>query len=284
MERTAAAIAHYDTLMGKYPYPQITNVHRLEGGGTEFPMMVMNGSPSPGLILHEVGHQWMHAALANNEFKEGWLDEGLTSFTNSWQAEETQGPVVWLPQLETVIAFEQAGRTQPIATEGKNFTDFDTYGQMTYTKASLVLRMLRDYLGSAATRRALRDYYQSNRLRHVTERDLEQAFERAHGSSLGWFFEQWFHTTGTLDYGVEQASTTQLPDGGWRTRVKVRRAGDNWMPVVMKVGDVLRKLESREREQIVEVDTSRRPTEVVLDPDWTLIDIDPRNNRKTIDP
>ena len=153
---------------------------------------------------------------------------------------------------------------------------------MTYTKPALVLRMLRDLVGEANTRKALRDYFERNKFRHVSERDLQAAFERAHGWPLDWFFRQWLHTTGTLDYSISSASTTQLPDGTWRTRVEVFRSGDNWMPVVLQVGDATRKLESRERAQVVWLDSRTRPREAVLDPLQSLIDIDPANNRKTL--
>ncbi|HSL69045.1 MAG TPA: M1 family aminopeptidase, partial [Longimicrobiales bacterium] len=249
-------------------------------GGTEFPMMVMDGSASEGLILHEVGHQWLHGILANNEWKDGWLDEGFDSFTNLWLAESSGGPEVWQRDLDGIIALEQARKTQPIALPGKDFVDFNTYNAMTYTKAALVLRMLRDWAGDETTRRALRDYYERNRFRHVTEADLKASFERVGGWDLDWFFQQWLHTTNTLDYAVGQASTTQLPDGRWRSRIEVTRTGDIWMPVELQVGAVARRLESRNRQQVVYVDTDARPAAAVLDPKRALIDVDPANNRK----
>ena len=282
VRRTAAALQAFDTIFGPYAWPQITNVHRLEGGGTEFPMIVMNGSASAGLILHEVGHQWLHGMLANNEWREGWLDEGFVSFIGSWLAESTQGPAVWLPAMRTIVELEQQRRTQPIATAAKDFVDFNTYNQMTYTKPALVLRMLRDYVGEAGTLRALRAYFRRHALRHVTEADLQRAFERADGWNLDWFFQQWVHSTGTLDYSVGEVSTFQLANGMWRTRVEVNRAGENWMPVVLQVAEVTRKLETRERAQVVYIDTAARPAEVVLDPLQALIDVDPSNNRKRL--
>lgn len=280
--RTAQALAYYDTLFGPYPYAQITNVHRIEGGGTEFPMMVMDGDAGAGLIQHEVGHQWMHGIFGNNEFVEGWLDEGFTSFTNSWSAEERQGPGVWQDAVRSIIALEQANQTQPLATRSEAFRDFNTYGAMTYTRPAVVLRMLRELVGKETTCRALKDYYQRNKFRHVTEADLKAAFERASGQDLDWFFQQWFHTTGKLDYALGAVSTTQQPDGSWRTRIEVTRTGENFMPVVLKVGEATRRLDAQDRAQVVTVDTRQRPGEVVLDPDLVLIDVNPNNNRQTL--
>ena len=74
----------------------MTNVHRIEGGGTEFPMMVQNGSAGLGLILHEAGHNYVMGILANNEWREGFLDEGFTSFQTTWFM-ETRGAADRLP-------------------------------------------------------------------------------------------------------------------------------------------------------------------------------------------
>ena len=46
VKRTETALAWLDQLYGKFAWPQVTNVHRIEGGGTEFPMMMHNGSAS----------------------------------------------------------------------------------------------------------------------------------------------------------------------------------------------------------------------------------------------
>jgi len=80
VQRTETALTWLDQLYGAFAWPQITNVHRIEGGGTEFPMMIMNGSADQGLIVHELGHNYTMGILANNEWREGWLDEGFTSF------------------------------------------------------------------------------------------------------------------------------------------------------------------------------------------------------------
>ena len=279
VERTAEAIRFFEDLFGPYVWPQITNLHRIESGGTEFPMMIMDGSASEGLIVHEIAHQWVHGIFGNNEWREGWLDEGFDSFVSSWYA-ESKGALNPFGGMNTVAEFDATGRSQPLAMASADFRDFQTYNLMTYGKPALVLRMLRELIGEDAMRRGLRHFYDTKKLQHVTEADLIASLEAGSGTDLDWFFQQWFHTTGTLDYRVGNVDIAQV-DGGFRVRVDVIRDGENFMPVQLQVGDHITTLNSTERTQIIEVTVPTRPAEIVLDPRVVLIDINRGNNRWT---
>jgi hypothetical protein len=286
--RTATMLAWYDTIFGDFPYPQITNVHRIEGGGTEFPMMMMNGSSSQGLILHEGGHNYTGETFGNNEWKEGWLDEGFASFLTDWWVEvnsppdSTGAPVnPWTRPINSVRALERAGRTQPIDWPSAEFRDFGTYNAMTYTKPEVVYNMLRDVMGDADFRKAMRYYFDNNKLRHVREEDLLAAVERFHPDGLDWFFHQWLHTTDTLDYRVGDVSTQQ-EGREWVTRVEILRGGEAWMPVTLAVGDARVRIDSKDKRHIYFVRTATRPDEVVIDPDGVILDMEPSNNRAAV--
>ena len=282
--RTAKTLQWLEQLFGAYPYPQITNVHRLESGGTEFPMLIMDGSASEGLIAHELAHQYVHGILANNEWRSGWLDEGFASFVTNWYLEDQGGTGLWDRDLQGIRALERAGRSRPIAMPGADFPDPQTYSAMTYTKTSLVLRMLRDLVGAPTMRQILHTYFEQNRLQHVDEADFRAAVNQVTGKNYDWFFDEWLHTTKTLDYGLGEVKTQRQRNGQWATQVEVIRLGEAWMPVKLQVGDVTRTLESKDKRQRVEVITAARPSAVVLDPDNILLDLDPSNNRRTLAP
>lgn len=279
VNRTRNALGWLQRLFGPYHWPQLTNLHRIESGGTEFPMLVMNGSPSEGLIVHEATHQYLHGMLANNEFREGWLDEGFTSFIDLWYAEDRGVADPWAADMDTIRSWERRALTQPIALASAEFRDPLTYSRMTYTKAALVFRMLRDMVGADAMRSILRELHRQYALKHYTEADLRRVTEQVTGRELDWFFDQWIHTTATLDYGITGVTTARLADGRWRSRVEVLRLGDAWMPVTLRVGEVTRVLDSRERRQTVEIITPSRPAEATVDPANQLLDLDPSNNR-----
>jgi hypothetical protein len=283
LARTKRALDWLEHTFGPYPWPQLTNLHRIEGGGTEFPMLMMNGSASQGLIVHEAAHQYAHGILANNEWLESWLDEGLASFVTSWYWERVEGiDTIWLRLTGPVEQRERLGATQPIATPAAEFVDFATFGAMTYSKAALVFRMLREHVGEETFLRILRTYYDRFRFRHVRGADFERVAAEVAGEDLAWFFDQWLRTTQRLDYGIADAVTRPGADGGWHTTVEVFRRGEAWMPVVLRIGSEVVRLTGRERLQRIEVRTADRPQRAVLDPDHVLIDYDRSNNARMI--
>ncbi len=279
LRRTKIALAWLDEIYGDFAWPQLTNLHRVEGGGTEFPMVIMDGSASQSLIIHEAGHNYTMGILASNEWKEGFIDEGMSSFQTNWFFEEQGVEDVWENSFESAAEWDRTGRSQPLTTESADFRDFQTYQAMTYTRPSVVYRMLMGYLGEETFREGLQIFYQENKLQHITLEDLEAAMEEASDEELDWYFDQWFRTTDTLDYGIGGVESSAISGGRWRTTVEVIRLGEAWMPVDLQVGDVTRRLDSRETVQTVEVITQTRPDEVVLDPETIILDADRTNNR-----
>ena len=277
VDRTIRALEWLEGRFGSYPWPQLTNLHRLEDGGTEFPMVIMDGSSDQGLIIHEVAHQYAHGIFGNNEWREGWLDEGMASFLSAWFFEDFGAPDPWSGLMRGIGRAIADGPVAPIATESKDFPDYRTYGLMTYSLPQAVLYSLRKMLGDDVFADGLRDYYLTKALEHVTEADLRRSMERASGRELGWFFEQWFHTTGTLDYAVGDVAQERVVDG-WRTAVEVVRRGEIWMPITVRIGDVDTRLERSEETQTAVVTTSERPGRVELDPNAWLVDVDRSNN------
>lgn len=282
VNRTLRALGWLEGIFGEYPYPQLTNLHRLEGGATEFPMVIMNGGPGQSLILHETAHQFAHAVLGNNEWREGWLDEGMASFLSGWFSEEVGG--VEHPWAGTIVAL---GRNPdvwrfPMDTAAHELPDFAAYETLAYTKGQVVLFMLRELVGADTMREILRTYYRENRFRHVDGRDLQAAAEEVSGEELGWFFDQWVRRPARLDYVLEEVGVEHTGDGRFRTTVVVRRRGGAWMPVTLQVGPVRRVLDSRERLQEVTVVTDHRPEAVVLDPELVLLETEKGNNGRRI--
>ncbi|MGH9260784.1 MAG: M1 family aminopeptidase, partial [Acidimicrobiales bacterium] len=277
VQRTEAALAWLDTLFGAFAWPQLTNVHRIEGGGTEFPMMVMDGGASLGLILHEVGHNYTMGILANNEWREGWLDEGFTSFQSDWFV-EARGGRSGYPDLESgVLRFDLDRWSEPVSLVSDRYRDFTTYGAMIYSKARLFYEQLRYVVGDETMRRILRTYYERWRLRHVDEQAFRRVAEEVSGQDLGWLFGPWLHGTPLIDYRLHGVERRRLPDGRWRTTVTIGRLGDGMMPVEIADDSTINARATGQPEvERVELTTAGKPGRLTLDPrarahDWNML-------------
>jgi hypothetical protein len=295
--RTTTTLRWLEEIFGPYGYPQMTVLHRIEGGGTEFPMMQMNGSPSQGLNLHEGGHVYVHGIVANNEWRSGWMDEGLTSYQTAWAQGLTPQERALRPRPDRPVApgyaghgltprpefaaemqqtaLELQGWAQPIGTRSDLFSEFAIYNSMIYSRAELMFGALRDAMGDEAFRRFLRLYYARWALRHVDEVAMRAAAEAAAGRELDWFFDQWVHDTGVTDYALRDVDVRRDGDG-WVTSARVARQGDYRHPVPVGVqvdtGWVIVRGDPMADEQTLEVRTATEPRAVRLDPHGTSPD------------
>lgn len=279
--RTETALGWLDSLYGPFAWPQITNVHRIEGGGTEFPMMVMNGGAGFGLILHEVGHNYTMGILANNEWREGYLDEGFTSFQTAWY-EATHGIHDDYPELEAGILLDDVDRwSEPVSTVSERFRDFFLYNEMIYNKGELFFDELRYVVGEDTMRRILRTYYARWKLQHVDEDKFRAVCEEVSHQDLKWLFAEWLHATPLIDYELQKVERRRDVDGRWHVTVTVRRKGDGWMP--MEIGDqrhIYARTSGQAEVERVEFTTDSSPGRLMLDPrvlahDWNML-----NNRE----
>jgi len=287
VERTALALAWLDELFGPYPWPQITNVHRIEGGGTEFPMMVHNGSASQGLIVHEVGHNYLMGILASNEWREGFLDEGFTNFQGRL-LDEAQGRVGGYANLEwNMLLSDLDGWSEPTSLVSEHYRDFSTYAQMIYSRGELFYHQLRRLVGDSTMRRILRTYYDRWKLKHVDEEAFREVAEEVSGRDLSTFFGQWLHTVTLYDYAVGAVRGAREPgsQGAWTSRVEVLRKSPGIFPVQVMVRSgrdtALVTTDGIGEREWVTVTTRGRPKEVVLNPAADAHDWNALNDRKT---
>ena len=283
VQRTEIALAWLDTLYGKFAWPQITNVHRIEGGGTEFPMMIMDGGPGQGLIVHELGHNYTMGILANNEWREGWIDEGFTSFQTDWFFEATAGQNAYPGDEEWILSWDIDRWSQPVSMVSNQFRDFDTYNTMIYTKGELFLNQLRYVVGDAAMLEILRTYYARWRLKHVDETAFRNVAEEVSHMDLKWLFAQWLHGTPMIDYELKKVERHRTADGRWLTAVTIDRKGDGFMPI--EIGDkdtIYARASGQPEQERVEFVTSKKPGRLVLDPRIRAHDWNALNNHEPV--
>src|SRR5206468_6102146 len=249
--------------------------------------MIMDGSASIGLIVHETGHQYVMGQLANNEWREGWLDEGFSDFQEGWFFEAHGGPPAYDGLEPGVLWLDLERWSEPVSTVSEQFRDFLIYQEMVYAKAQLFYEQLRYVVGDGTMRQILRAYFARWKLKHVDEEAFREVAEQISRQDLKWLFGQWLHGTPSIDYSLKGVKRTRQADGRWLTGVTIERKGDGFMPVEIgtqgrggAADTVYACATGRPALERIEFTTPKRPGPLMLDPRVRAHDYNMLNNRE----
>ena len=234
LQASRDTLEYFGRTLGPYPYRQITVVvppyGALESGGMEYETFFTTiGALGPPLLpfvrfvtVHELGHGWFMGLLANNEFEEPFLDEGLDEF---WNARMLDGEGVRIkapgllgalglqtPQL-SYFELERNGTTRfppdPIAGNAWDRWSRGSYG-LVYSRSALVFHDLERRLGGDALARGFAEYYRRWKFRHPSTADLEAALAEVGRETVRQWFAAQVYAAAPVDDRVESIETVEL--------------------------------------------------------------------------
>ncbi len=234
-----AGIKYYGLWFGPYPYETVTMVDppfRTGSGGMEYPTLFTAGTGvlrdkevlSPeGVIIHEFGHGYWYGLVANNEFEEAWLDEGINTYSTGRVQDHVYGPgmfsgslfgwpLTWIVHFPKSFDYETArlaavmtAERDPVTTASWLFSSRMSYAMNVYMRASTGLSTLERYLGEATMLRIMRTFQMRFRFRHPRTQDFIDVVNEVSGQNLTWFFEQLFFASHNFDYGVTKLRSVE---------------------------------------------------------------------------
>jgi hypothetical protein len=234
LEAAKIAVAYMQDWIGDYPYPGVTVVDPRRGGlgsaGMEYPTLfttIGNYAFPRGLKLqesttiHEMVHQYFQHMLATNEFEEGWLDEGFTTYAEAKISADVYGPdgdmidVLgikinnWTYTRAPVI---DAGDYDKMARSAWEYYSSGIAAVNEYYKPGLMLQTLENYLGEETWQTILRTYYERWRFKHPHAQDFIDIASEVSGQDLNWFFDQGLHSKDVIDYRVTYVKAKKIKD------------------------------------------------------------------------
>lgn len=218
------SLSNYSKWYGSYPYSTLSIVVPPEGGngagGMEYPTLVTGWEAKddhPDLELervlgHEIGHQYWYGMVASNEFEEAWLDEGLTSYTES-KFMETQYDVP--PNFPV----ESSYMTHPAALKlaAWDYTDHNQYAENVYIRAKLVLAAIEKQIGTKQMNRVMKAYFEKWKFKHPATKDFQRVLESITHQQWDTFFNQFVYGGNMVDYAVEGIQTQEMNTQGRKT-------------------------------------------------------------------
>ncbi len=295
-EMLRAAIEGYNTRWFTYPYPSAINVNGIVGG-MEYPMILFcrNRTSERGLwgvTTHEIGHNWFPMVVNTDERRYAWMDEGFTTFINYYSTRdrypETTGGRAEPRAFSSTM---RRGIPQPMATYPDHYGR-GLLGTMAYTKPAVALVLLREVvLGPERFDRAFREYIHRWAFKSPQPADFFRTMEDVAGEDLAWFWRGWFIESTQLDQAVE--SVEQSEGEAWAV-IMFANLGEMVMPMPYRLTFSDGAMEDHELPVEAWFSTNsfaarvrtdgRTITEVMIDPDSRLPDIDPANNRWPVAP
>jgi len=246
--------------IGMYCYPKIVAADAADG--MEYPMLTLDGGSEPGyrgLFTHEIGHNWFYGQVGNNETYRAAMDEGFTQFLTVWGLEAIDGKYPYAPPhkkkkngkekktyrsrytepvnvLDRNVLFRYTAEQYnpdalPINTHSDDFNSAlgqgGGYGQV-YFKTASMLYNLQYVLGDSLFKATMHHYFEQWKFAHPYFEDFRASVIQFTHADLSWFFDEWFETTKTLDYGIGRIRKIPGLDS---FTIKFKRTGEMQMPL-----------------------------------------------------
>jgi hypothetical protein len=178
---SAQAVQVFSQKFGLYPHKSLSVVladfkDSMEFSGLYFHSRsfydLYDGTPASYLTfvaVHETAHQWWFDGVANDQALEPWLDESLTTYSESIYYENVHPDLLSYWWSNRIDFFKPAGH---IDVPVYNFPNDEVYKQVVYFNGAHFLQELRERIGDEAFVAFLQDYFAQNTGKIVTSSDF----------------------------------------------------------------------------------------------------------------
>jgi len=271
--RLKPMLLFYDSLFVHYPFIREKYGHAQFrwGGGMEHQTMSFMSYPGEALTAHELAHQWFGNLVTCSSWSEIWLNEGFATYLTGLYYERFR-PTEFIDwkrnQILSIVS--EIGGSVFVSDTSDIYKVFD--GRLTYSKAAMVLHMLRNYIGDVSFYDGIRDYLNDSSIAYnfANSQILQQHFESNCTCDLSNFFQTWIKQEGYPELKIQwQSSSNELA-------IHVSQNGsysNDWtyefdLPILVKtsVMDTLLWLRVDQKKQYYTLTMPIKPEEVLIDP------------------
>lgn len=147
-------------------------------------------------IAHELAHHWFGDLVTCRSLGSIWLNESFATFAHTLWSGHAHGEDALTYQrwryLNSYLGYvRRTGEVRPMEYLRYRAPEDIYQSETTYIKGSLVLHMMRHFVGDDDFYRSLSAYLKKNQFSTAESVDLWEAFADTTGHNLSWFFQDW---------------------------------------------------------------------------------------------
>ncbi len=208
LSKTNYMLSLFSEKFGMYPFVKERYGHASFGwgGGMEHQTVSSMGAYSLGLIAHELAHQWFGDEITCNNWQNIWINEGFATYSALIFNENFYGQSNFNAGVINSMNFSKTYNGS-IFVQRPNEAN-QIFSGRSYTKASMVLHMLRKIVGDVTFFNILKTYTSSNlSMSNASTEDFQAICEQVSGQNLAYFFNQWIYGEKYPKYELGWTST-----------------------------------------------------------------------------
>jgi len=276
-------LAHYERLIGAYPYAKFAVVENRWQTGFGMPSFTLLGSRVLRLpfipytsLPHEILHNWWGNGVWVDYTAGNW-SEGLTAYlADHWmQARQGKGDQYRLKALQRYSNFAAQGQDTPLSDFVSRHNDATQ--SIGYSKSLMLFHMLRQSLGDEAFVDGLRNLWQAHCFRRIgfaeTLRTIAASKPAAAQPLLAWLERQGAPQLRLVD------TRREPQEDGWSLRLTIEQAQpelfDFDLPILITLAG-----EEQARREVARISQrstelryrfEQRPQRVDIDPEYDVL-------------
>ena len=146
--------------------------------------------PSPGLMAHELAHQWFGDSVSVSSWRDIWLNEGFAQYLQTYYSTEVVGGHSmqdWLVSTYDTFAPEAGFWKLSIDDPGPE----RLFDGAVYARGSMAVQALRHRIGDVAFWTLLRTWVSQRAYGNGSVADFEALAASISGQDLTAFFDAW---------------------------------------------------------------------------------------------
>ncbi|EKT4546612.1 T9SS type A sorting domain-containing protein [Flavobacterium psychrophilum] len=200
----------YESLFEVYPFHDEKYGHAQFGwgGGMEHTTVSFMVGFNRGLIAHEMAHHWFGDKVTCGNWKDIWLNEGITTYVTSLVIENFDGQAAFTAEKGNMINNITSSADGAVYLTDLEATNVNRIfsNRLTYNKGAMVMNMLRFKLGDVAFFQGMKNYLADPTLAfgYALTPQLKTHLETVYqgSGSLTEFFKDWVYNQGYPTYAI----------------------------------------------------------------------------------